>query len=714
MKRNLVIVLLIPFFYQYVLGQSETYSVNKAFFSSEKYDEFSPVYYNHGIGFCTNRYSGISNHTTSQNKGLFKIYYIDTVNDHDWKSAKIFSKSLTTIVNDGPVSFNKSKDTIYFSRNQDISGKLSDVSSPRNKLGIYCAVNKNGEWTNISELRIDNEWYNVTTPCLSPDGKKLYFASDKPGGFGGSDLYYSLWKDERWEDPVNLGPVINTSGNESYPFVNSAGELFFSSDGHPGLGGKDIYFSTFSDSTWTKPVPLDPPINSEYDDFAFISDSLMNDGFFSTNRRGSVDIYHFKTLIHQVYNCKEQRTNEYCFKFSDDSKIPINEKYLKYVWSFGDGVNATGLNVEHCFKGAGKYEVMLDVVEKNSGKIFFTKLSYNLELKDIEQPIINSVPSALVGEMISFDGLRSFFPGCHVLVYTWYFGDGDRTTGKSVSHKYKAKGEYEIKLGLMLQEDKTGKIFQACTSKRIILFSNGAEKASYDVSLKKTEEKLNILKYDHAFINNLYSAEKEYNQDLVFQVEILSSKTRLNLDNKAFANLPNKFFVKEVHDRADSSYSYIADEEMNLMDTYPTFNELVALGFKNTGIRSFVLVDPAAKELLTLKKVFGVSTDVLFKQNDISLSSAGTQLLDLIMGFMAKYPAVKLEISTYTDDSGSSASNLLISQKRADLMVNYLVINGVNVTRLIAKGYGSSRPINLNSDEAQRKLNRRVDFTIIR
>jgi outer membrane protein OmpA-like peptidoglycan-associated protein len=212
----------------------------------------------------------------------------------------------------------------------------------------------------------------------------------------------------------------------------------------------------------------------------------------------------------------------------------------------------------------------------------------------------------------------------------------------------------------------------------------------------------------------LYSAEKEYNQDVVFQVEILSSKTRLSFDNKAFANVSKKYLVREVLQRADSSYSYIVDEERNLMDTYPTFNELIVLGFKNTRIRSFALTDPAAKELITLKKVFGVSTDVLFKQNDINLSSAGTQLLDLIMGFMAKYSGIRLEISTYTDDSNNSASNQLISQKRAESMVNYLVINGVNVSRLKAKGYGETKPITLNLNDTQRKLNRRVDFTIIK
>jgi outer membrane protein OmpA-like peptidoglycan-associated protein len=714
MTRKLVFVILIVLNCQLILGQLETYTIKKASFSSDKYDEFAPVFYKNGIVFSSNRNTGLSVHSTSQNKGLFKIYYIDTAANLDWQSAKVFSKNLTTILNDGPVTFNRTGDTIYFSRNQNSDSKVSKLSSSRNKLGIFTAVMINGQWTKIRDLRINNEWYNITTPWLSPDGKRLYFASDKQDGYGGSDLYYSEWKEDRWDDPVNLGPTINTSGNESYPFINQEGDLFFSSDEHGSLGGKDIFFSKSNGSQWLAPVPLDPPINSGFDDFAFITDSLNNGGYFSSNRDGTFDIYQHKTIIHQLFHCENQRSNQYCFKFSDDAKISVDEKYFKYLWRFGDGTSSTGLKVEHCFPGAGKYEVMLDVVEKSSGKVFFSKIAYNLELTDIEQPKINSVSSALAGDSISMDGLSSYFPGSRVLLYTWYFGDGDRTTGDKVRHKYKVEGEYEVKLGLILQEHKTGKIKEVCSSKQIRIFRGSAEKTSYDVGPKTPDEKITVFDYDHAFIKNMYSAEKEFNQDVVFQVEILTSKDKLSLDNAAFKNLPKKYTVREVLQRTDNSYSYIIDEEMELMDTYPAFKEIYALGFKDARIKSFVLTDPAAKELLTLKKVFGVSADVLFKPNDLSLSSAGTQLLDLIMSFMKKYPGVKLEISTYTDNVGTSVSNQLLSQKRAELMVNYLVINGVNGSRLSSKGYGDLKSINFNSNEAQRKLNRRVDFSIIK
>jgi len=716
MKINLIIFILIAsLIQQKVAGQTTTYSVAKAPFSSDKYDEFSPVYYKNGIVFTTNRPSfNFSNYSSEQDKGPLKIYYIDTTGGVKWENAKLFSKDLKTKLNDGPVTFNAKADTIYFSRNLEVEGKLADLSTVRNKLGIFYAVLTDKEWTKIRDLRINNEWYNVTTPCLSPDGKILYFASDKPGGFGGFDIYSCQWRFDHWDNPVNLGSVINTSGNEIYPYTSREGGLFFSSDGHHGHGGKDIFYSKLLGSSWLPPVDLDAPINSQFDDFAIIADSVMNEGYFSSKRDKTIDIYHFKTNYHQIFYCEEQRTNQYCFKFSDEGKILIDEEYLHYVWDFGDGSKVTGHNVEHCFPGPGKYYVKLDVVDKKSGRIFFSKISYNLELREIEQPIIKSSNSALVGESVSFDGSGSNFPGSKVLTSTWYFGDGDRTIGRIVSHLFKEKGVYNIKLGLILREEKTGKIFDACTSKHLSVFNDNREKTAFESQAIVPLPITNISAYDHAFIGNMYSAEQGFNQDVVFDVEILASKTRLGLGNDIFNNVPKKYLLKEIMLPADKMFHYIIAEEMNLMATYSTFNEITDHGYKETKIRAVVLEDQASKELNNLKKVFGVSADVFFMPNDFTLSSKGTQMLDQIIGFMAKYTGVKLEIACHTDNTISANESLLLSQNRAESMVNYLIRNGVKSLRLIPRGYGSSKPSVPNSYEADRRLNRRVEFTIIK
>jgi len=301
------------------------------------YDEYSPVFYKNGIVFCSNRNPNpLSNYSSSDDRRLFSIFFIDTTGKVKWQNANLFSKNLKTKFNDGPVTFNRIGNEIYYSRNLKVKGKLSKLSGTRNKLGIFHAVLGEKDWENIREFRFNDEWNHFTTPCLSPDEDRLYFASDKPGGYGGTDLYYCQWEGSYWDSPVNLGPVINTEGNESYPFITATGGLFFSSDGHPGMGGKDIFYSRFINSAWIDPVALDTPINSESDDFGLIADPDMKEGYFSSNRNETIDIYHYKTNFRQLFFCVRQRENQYCFMFRDKGPIDIDTTKLQYVWDFGN------------------------------------------------------------------------------------------------------------------------------------------------------------------------------------------------------------------------------------------------------------------------------------------------------------------------------------------------------------------------------------------
>jgi outer membrane protein OmpA-like peptidoglycan-associated protein len=712
-RKLIIIILLIVSFSKTDFGQSATYDVKKASFSSDRYDEFSPVYYKNGLVFCSNRNLSLSSHSTSQNKGLFKIYYIDTTGKADWESTKLFSKNLTTILNDGPVTFNSTRDTIYFSRNQDVTSKLSDISSPRNKLGIYSAVLINGQWTKIRELRINNEWYNVTTPCLSPDGKKIFFASDKPGGFGGSDLYYSNWKGDRWEDPVNLGPSINTKGNESYPFITPSGELFFSSDGHPGHGGKDIYFSLYSDSAWLTPVCLDAPINSEFDDFGIVTDTLMNGGYFSSNRDKSIDIYHFRTNSPQVLYTNIQKENQYCFMLNDSESIPIDTLKLKYVWDFGDGEKAAGKKMRHCFPGKGIYSVKLDILEKSTEKIFFSKLAYSLEIKDFLQPFINSSDIVVKDDTVNFDGVKSYIPGYKILSYSWDFRDGNKTSGEKVKHVFKEKGEYLVNMDLILKSISAGYKQRTGVSKKILVVDDNQEKESYLAKLASAKTSFpEIEKHKNNQIKTQYSAETKFGKEAVFNVELLSSKTKIRVDSWIFRNVPKKFNISEKFIPEDSSYSYIVDQQMTLMATYPAYNELSALGFKNVRIKIFVLTDPAEKELHNLIKINGAYADSYFDTSD-RLTSNAYIMLDQIVKLMNKYPSLKLQVAVHSDNTGPAETSLALSQLHSRLLVDYLIKRGINSKRLVPTGFGSSKPIAPTILEKDKKLNRRIDFIII-
>jgi outer membrane protein OmpA-like peptidoglycan-associated protein len=707
-----VFTLVAVLFQASLLGQSETYTVKKTLFSSDKYDEFAPVFYKKGIVFSTNRNLNLINYSTADDKGLYKINYIDTTGKVIWQNARVLSKDLTSRLNDGPAVFNSRYDTIYFSRNLDVKSKIGQISSPRNKLGIFSAVWDGTRWSKLREFRINNEWYNVSFPCLSPDGKKLYFASDKPGGFGGLDLYYSLWRDGYWNDPVNLGPVINSKGNEIYPYINHTGELFFSSDGHAGLGGKDIFFSHFSENEWSTPVHLDRPVNSTKDDFGIVTDSLMNEGYFSSNRDNQYDIFHFKTKIPQNLYTAAQKENQYGFTFIDTGRIIIDTLNLAYVWDFGGGVKRPGVSVTHRFPGPGKYKVRFDIIDKVTGKLFFSKLAYDLEIKDYEQAYISSEDVLVMDDSLFFDGRKSYLPGYKILSYSWDFGDGTRGQGEKVKHAFAEKGDYLVNLGLTIKSDSSGIILRTGSSKKIHVTTDLKEKNSYlnQKSVAITDFP-DIRSFVNVRVKTLYSAESDFSAGALFLIELISSRNKLSTEDVLFKNLPANFKVEEIYDSVSGNYSYVVDRQMGLMASYLPFMDLVHKGFGNVTTKIKLITDPAEKELYNVKKIFGISADSYFDSNS-RLTSTSYLLLDQVVKILGRYPDKKLEIAIHTDNTGSPEDKLSLSKSQARIISNYLITKGIDSKRLRSIGYGSSRPIAPNFIDEDRALNRRVDLSI--
>jgi len=693
-------------------AQTETYTITKTHFSSDFYDEFAPVFYQNGLVFVTNRSSGVTDYSTSQNANFTKIFYIDSAAFIG--RPKLLSKYLRTRLNDGPATFNSVGDTVYFSNNLITEGNLRKISATRNKLGIFYAVREGKKWTKIREMRFNNEWYNISTPCLAPQGNRLYFASDKPDGFGGTDIYYSERRGDYWGDPVNLGPIINSAGNESYPFINSGGELFFASDGHPGLGGKDVFYSRMKDGRWLTPVRLNPPVNSQYDDFALITDPLGNSGYFSSNRDNSIDIYRFNSVYPQIFYAELQKDNQYCFRFTDTGAVEIDSLSLSYIWDFGDNRKESGQGAGYCFPGPGQYNVKLDIVDKATGSLFFTKLLLDLDLKDIEQPYINSPDAALSGASIDFDGLKSYMPGYEVAGYSWDFGDGSRAQGESVKHTYNNPGVYTVRMGMKLRSLSKGSIHNEGISKRISVFGNQDERDAW--LTRKISDRSgysDFRKNANLQVKTLYSAENEAKKDIVFRIDLLSSKDRVGLNKSVFKSLPAKYTVSEEEDQAAGLWHYfIADENLSLMSAYPAWSEIRASGFRDAQVRINVITDPIRKELIALLKNYGISDEFYF-DNYNRLRANAYLMLDQIVILMNRNQGLRLEIGVHTDNSGSSANSLRVSQTRAQVMVNYLINRGINAARLSAKGYGATKPIATNASSEGRKANRRIELRMI-
>jgi len=210
-----------------------------------------------------------------------------------------FSSKVNSRLHEGNFCFTADGKTIYLSKSNNERGKRKFDSISSNAIHLYKSVKNDSinTWSKPEKLDFNNVSYTTEHPALSPDEKKLYFSSNRPGGYGEFDLYVvDINLDGTYSKPKNLGPEINTPHREQFTFITKNGDLFFSSNGHLGLGMLDIFASKSSKKKFDKPVNLGVSINSSFDDFSLTYYNDKN-GFFASNRKKSGDdIYTFNQI----------------------------------------------------------------------------------------------------------------------------------------------------------------------------------------------------------------------------------------------------------------------------------------------------------------------------------------------------------------------------------------------------------------------------------
>ncbi len=260
--------------------------------------DFGTAFFNDKVAFTSSRAKPRMIKRTNNWSGLpFLNIYTATVEGEQLSDVEKFDKNMKSKYHDGPSSFAKKGTMMAFTRNM-VKDKTDDKIV---ELQIHFSTFENGSWTEPVAFFYNNPEYSMGHPCLSEDGKTMYFTSDKPNGFGGADLYVSTFgANNEWSMPVNLGNKINTESDESFPFFDEKNQtLYFSSRGHYGLGGKDIFKSSLSGTTFGETENCGASLNTQYDDFALAINGTTQKGYFSSNRpdgKGNDDIYSVKFL----------------------------------------------------------------------------------------------------------------------------------------------------------------------------------------------------------------------------------------------------------------------------------------------------------------------------------------------------------------------------------------------------------------------------------
>ena len=281
----------------------------------------------------------------------------------DTKSTRIKGK-VKTKLNEASAVVTQDGQTMYFTRNNIVKGKRRYDADKNTKLKIFRAEQVDGKWSNITELPFNSDQFNTAHPALSNDEGTLYFSSDRPGGFGGGDLWKVTINGESYGTPENLGEGINTEERETFPFVTPNNELYFSSNGRVGLGGLDVYAAQIKeDNKYGSVQNVGAPINSEFDDFAYYINKETKQGFFSSNReggKGNDDIYSFTELRSLVLDCnqmlhvkvKDGSTGE----LIDDAKVTLADQ-LYAVKGTSNQYNAPTYNFNHTFECGDIYNL---------------------------------------------------------------------------------------------------------------------------------------------------------------------------------------------------------------------------------------------------------------------------------------------------------------------------------------------------------------------
>jgi outer membrane protein OmpA-like peptidoglycan-associated protein len=427
------------------------YVVKATSFSSGIWDEFTPVYYREGIVFCSNQPSDSPIRYGDKQNGVFKIFYVPKKDSLKWKNKQLLADEISTDVNDGPATFSENGEIIYFSRNNTINTRLKNMNDSTNKLGIYSSEIIDGKWTHVKSFDHNHPLYTFCSPSLTADGNRLYFSSDMPGGYGGLDIYYSEKKNTGWDQPINLGPMVNTPQSEVFPFACKSGKLFFATDGKPGFGGKDLFYTLEINGTWIEPVHLDSAINSPYDDFGLVTDPEFENGYFSSNRAKTDDIYSFSLKAPEFGECQSIVENKFCFTFYDEQHPPDTIP-LTYEWDFGEGIKRFGTEVNHCFPGPGNYLVKLSIRDKITGESIVNDVEYEVSLKDTELPRFKAYKVGLVNQPVYFESHQKEYSSR----YFWNFGKGFTPGGPIMSKVFTKKGDYSVKLGLIQTNDSLG------------------------------------------------------------------------------------------------------------------------------------------------------------------------------------------------------------------------------------------------------------------
>ncbi len=645
-------------------------------------DDFSPAIFGDKVIFASDRDKGAltkRDHTWTGNP-FNELFQVDAkkagkVEDYKFtygKSTK-FSSALNSKYHDAAVSFAKDGKSIYYTKNNKSGADDENIK----KLKIYTAnASGSGGWSDVSELPFNSDEYNTAHPSISPDGNKLYFASDMPGGFGGMDIYVSEKEGNKWGPPMNLGPKINTEGHEIFPYMSEQGRFYFSSDSQVGLGGLDLYFiEPAENNEWTAPTNLGFPINSKYDDFGIAIKEDGKFGYFTSDRPGGSgrdDIYSFRKLAIPAK----------IYVFDKTTKLPIENATVidscsgvKYKTG-KDGFVSLDMRMEtECIFSASKETYIANSMEGSSKGVdkVIVEIPLNHEYKYALEGVVYNASTNLPLE------------GAKVLLTN----DCDQKTPDTLTTD--ASGRYKFPL----ERDCCYKI----TAMKKDFFTN-----SVDSLCTKVIDK------DSTIITSVNLqptvAPPPSNPG--------NSVTTTDPGTPAPAYTP---YPKNIGPAKYNEKTGLYENKGGKPYNGKTNDYVIKNGTIEKAPTGVFPVSPTSPSPGTSNAV-AYLLHIYYDFDQSYLREEATPELDKLLRLMQDNPTHIIEIGSHTDSRGSNGYNNRLSQRRAESVVRWLIKKGVDKERLVAMGYGETMNVNsckndVPCSEEEHQMNRRTEFKVL-
>lgn len=646
------------------------YTISHLPFNS-KYDDYAPAIQNSKLIFASDRETGTAIKRTNMWTGnpFSQLYAVPFQvvglhpGDYRYGLTLKFSKNINSRFHEAAVAFSPDQKTIYFTRNNFFNGKKGTSDEGLVKLKIYTGKSDGkGGWEITGGLPFNSDEYNVAHPTVSEDGQRMFFSSNRPGGFGGMDLYMSQLQGNTWGPPINLGPVVNTEGNEIFPYISSSGRLYFSSNGHIGLGGLDLFYTTPANGAdWNLPVNLGAPVNSGNDDFAITFGPGEEWGFFSSDRDGGVggdDIYSFQKSASPIeILVVDQQT-----QLPVSGAVVSNSLTRVNMTTGDDGKIAFDMRFTDCadFSVTKKgYESALQnacATAQHPGDISRIMIPIQKQANYQVQGIVFDMMNGLPAE------------GAQVMLMN--------DCGKPLPNMVTTMGDGRFRFKL----DK-----DCCYTIRAV-------KDGYITDVKEEICTRGVAK------------------NTVLKANLTLQPYR---DEEGFAIVPGEKSNTQKGPRLNRKTGLYE----NANGTPASFD----LG-EGLQVLEGVLFDHGEKSKPNESDVWergsmGYIVNIYYGLDQEYFLNESLPDLEKLLRTLRETPELQVEIASHTDSRGSDAYNLDLSQRRADRVVHWLVQQGISRDRLTAKGYGESRLVNAcdnnsNCSEEEHRLNRRTEFRI--